>query len=134
MAPCYDFELPAESTPSHYPVGIYAIPEISMVGKTEEGLLKDRVSYAVGLGRYPEITRGAILVNETGLPEVLFHRDTHELIGVHAIGTGTTELIHSGQAVLGMGGGLSYFLTTGFNYPTLADECYKVTAWRPISN
>lgn len=77
--------------PSHYPVGIYAIPEISMVRKTEEGLIKDRFSYAVGLGRYPEITRGAILVNETGLPELLLHRDTHELIGVHAIGTGTTE-------------------------------------------
>jgi NAD(P) transhydrogenase len=64
----------------------------------------------------------------TGLLKMLFHRETRQLLGVHAIGTGATELIHIGQAVLRLGGGLDYFLHTVFNYPTLA-ECYKVAAW-----
>ncbi|MGD9851803.1 MAG: Si-specific NAD(P)(+) transhydrogenase [Nitrospirales bacterium] len=127
LAACYAFGLPAEPMPSHYPIGIYAIPEISMVGRTEETLTKDRIPYEVGLARYREIARGVILGDDSGLLKMLFHRDTQELLGVHAIGTGATELIHIGQAVLGMKGGLSYFLTTVFNYPTLA-ECYKVAA------
>ncbi|MGE0474522.1 MAG: Si-specific NAD(P)(+) transhydrogenase [Nitrospirales bacterium] len=127
LAACHAFGLPAEPMPSHYPIGIYAIPEISMVGRTEETLTKDRIPYEIGLARYREIARGMILGDDSGLLKMLFHRDTQELLGVHAIGTGATELIHIGQAVLGMGGGLSYFLTTVFNYPTLA-ECYKVAA------
>lgn len=127
LAACYAFGLPAEAMPSHYPIGIYAIPEISMVGKTEETLTKDRIPYEVGMARYREIARGAILGDDSGLLKMLFHRKTQQLLGVHAIGTGATELIHIGQAVMGTGGGLSYFLTTVFNYPTLA-ECYKVAA------
>jgi len=127
LAACYALGRPVEPMPSHYPIGIYAIPEISMVGKTEETLTKDRIPYEVGLARYREIARGVILGDNSGLLKMLFHRDTQKLLGVHAIGTGATELIHIGQAVLGLGGGLSYFLTTVFNYPTLA-ECYKVAA------
>ena len=73
-----------------------------------------------------EIQR-SILGDDSGLLKMLFHRENHRLLGVHVIGTGATELIHIGQAVLGLGGGLDYFLTTAFNYPTLA-ECYKVAA------
>jgi len=127
LATCYAFGQPVEPMPFHFPIGIYAIPEISMVGKTEEALTQGRIPYEVGLARYREIARGVILGDNSGLLKMLFHRDTHQLLGVHAIGTGATELIHIGQAVLGMGGGLSYFLTTVFNYPTLA-ECYKVAA------
>jgi len=127
LAACFAFGRAVEPMPSHYAIGIYAIPEISMVGKTEETLTKDRIPYEVGLARYREIARGVILGDNSGLLKMLFHRDTHQLLGVHAIGTGATELIHIGQAVLGLGGGLSYFLTTVFNYPTLA-ECYKVAA------
>lgn len=127
LAACYAFGQPVEPMPSHFPIGIYAIPEISMVGKTEEALTQERIPYEVGLARYREIARGAILGDDSGLLKMLFHRDTHQLLGVHAIGTGATELIHIGQAVIGLGGGLSYFLTTVFNYPTLA-ECYKVAA------
>jgi len=127
LAACYAFGRPVEPMPSHFPIGIYAIPEISMVGKTEATLTQERVPYEVGLARYREIARGIILGDDSGLLKMLFHRDTQQLLGVHAIGTGATELIHIGQAVLGMGGGLSYFLTTVFNYPTLA-ECYKVAA------
>ena len=127
LAACYAFKVPTEPMVDHFPIGIYSIPEMSMVGKTEQDLTQNRVPYEVGLARYREIARGAILGDQTGLFKMLFHRETHRLLGVHAIGTGATELIHVGQAVLGMGGGLDYFLKTVFNYPTLA-ECYKVAA------
>jgi len=128
LAACYAFEVSVEPSPSHFPIGIYAIPEISMVGRTEESLTKDHIPYEVGMARYREIARGVILGDESGLLKMLFHRDSHQLLGVHAIGTGATELIHIGQVVLSMGGGLDYFLKTVFNYPTLA-ECYKVAAF-----
>ena len=128
LAACFAFKVSVEPTPSHFPIGIYAIPEISMVGRTEESLTKDHIPYEVGMARYREIARGGILGDESGLLKMLFHRDSHELLGVHAIGTGATELIHIGQVVLSMGGGLDYFLKTVFNYPTLA-ECYKVAAF-----
>ncbi|MBL8036596.1 Si-specific NAD(P)(+) transhydrogenase [Nitrospira sp. CMX1] len=118
-----------ESKPmaAHFPVGIYSIPEISMVGAHEHELTAQKVPYETGVARYREIARGQILGDDSGLVKLLFRRDTHRLLGVHAIGTGATELIHIGQAVLGLGAGLDYFLETVFNYPTLA-ECYKVAA------
>ena len=76
--------------------------------------------------------RGQILGDDSGFLKMLFHRDDRRLLGVHIIGTGATELIHIGQAVLGLGGGLDYFLSTVFNYPTLA-ECYKVAALNAAS-
>jgi len=112
----------------HFPLGIYAVPEISMVGKTEEELVALGIPYETGVARYREIARGQILGDDTGLLKMLFNRDTKQLMGVHSIGTGATELIHIGQAVLRLDGGLDYFLHTVFNYPTLA-ECYKVAAW-----
>ncbi len=107
--------------------GIYSIPEISMVGATEQELTAEKVPYETGIARYREIARGQILGDDSGLFKMLFHRDDRRLLGAHAIGTGATELIHIGQAVLGLGGGLDYFMRTVFNYPTLA-ECYKVAA------
>jgi NAD(P) transhydrogenase len=112
---------------SHYPVGIYAIPEISMVGAPEHELTASRVPYETGVARYREIARGQLLGDHSGMFKMLFHREDRRLLGVHCIGTGATELVHVGQAVLGLGGGLDYFLETVFNYPTLA-ECYKVAA------
>ena len=111
----------------HFPVGIYAIPEISYVGETEEQLTAARVPYEIGIARYREIARGQIMGDDSGMMKLLFHRETRALLGVHAIGTGATELIHVGQAVLALGGGLDYLVETVFNYPTLA-ECYKVAA------
>lgn len=126
-AACYMFSHDARPMAEHFPVGIYAVPEMSMVGTTEEQLTADRVPYEVGLARYRDIARGQILGDDTGFLKMLFHRDERRLLGVHAIGTGATELIHIGQAVLVHGGGLDYFLENVFNYPTLA-ECYKVAA------
>jgi len=124
---CHAFEIAIDSVSEHFPVGIYAIPEISMIGAPEHELTEKRVPYETGVARYREIARGQILGDDTGLVKLLFHREDRRLLGVHAIGTGATELIHIGQAVLDLGGGLDYFLRTVFNYPTLA-ECYKVAA------
>ncbi len=127
LAVCYAFGIEAKPMTSLFPVGIYAIPEISMVGATEEQLTLQKAPYEVGVARYREIARGTILGDPNGMLKLLFHRNDHRLLGVHAIGTGATELIHIGQAILHTERGLEYFLTTVFNYPTLA-ECYKVAA------
>lgn len=127
LAACDMFGVPAHPMVDHFPVGIYAIPEISMVGATEEELTQDKIPYETGVARYKEIARGTILGDDSGLFKMLFHREDGRLLGCHCIGSGATELIHVGQAVLGLGGGLDYFLKTVFNYPTLA-ECYKVAA------
>jgi NAD(P) transhydrogenase len=128
LAACHMFGVEAEVMSTHYPIGIYAIPEVSMVGATEEELTRGKVPYETGVARYKEISRGPILGDESGLLKMLFHREDGRLLGCHCIGSGATELIHVGQAVLGLGGGLEYFLKTVFNYPTLA-ECYKVAAY-----
>ena len=128
LAVCSMFGVEAKPTPAGFPYGIYAIPEISMVGATEQELTAQKVPYEVGVARYEEIARGQILGDASGFFKMIFHRETRKLLGVHCIGTRATELIHIGQAVLSLGGGLDYFLETVFNYPTLA-ECYKVAAY-----
>lgn len=127
LVACHAFGVPAEPMAGHFPIGIYAIPEISMVGTPEHLLTAEKVPYEVGVARYREIARGQILGDDTGLFKMLFHREDRRLLGVHVIGTNATELVHIGQAVFALGGGLDYFLNTVFNYPTLA-ECYKVAA------
>ncbi len=127
LAARYAFGVEAGPMARHFPIGIYSIPEISMVGAPEHELTEKKIPYETGVARYREIARGQILGDDSGLFKMLFHREDRRLLGVHAIGTGATELIHIGQAVLGLRGGLDYFLHTVFNYPTLA-ECYKVAA------
>ena len=127
LAACHALGVAAPPMSAHFPIGIYAVPEISMVGETEETLTKAKIPYEVGVARYGEIARGQILGDHSGFFKMLFHRENRRLLGVHIIGTQATELLHIGQAVIGLGGGLDYFLTTVFNYPTLA-ECYKVAA------
>ncbi len=120
------------SNPSHYPYGIYSIPEISFIGKTEEQLTDEDVPYEVGVSYYREIARGQIRGDATGRLKILFHRESRLLLGVHIIGEGATELLHIGQAVMSLGGTLNYFIDTVFNYPTLA-ECYKAAAFNGIN-
>ena len=127
LVACHAFDMSAEPMVGHFPIGIYAIPEISMVGTPEHVLTAEKIPYEFGVARYREIARGQILGDDSGLFKMLFHRENRQLLGVHVIGTNATELVHIGQAVLGLGGGLDYFLNTVFNYPTLA-ECYKVAA------
>ncbi len=127
LAACAAFGVEADPMTAHFPIGIYSIPEISMVGAPEQELTRRKVPYEAGTARYREIARGQILGDDSGLLKMLVHREDRRLLGVHIVGTGATELIHIGQAVLGLQGGLDYFLTTAMNYPTLA-ECYKVAA------
>ena len=127
LAACHAFDVEAGAMPAHFPVGIYSIPEISVVGRSEQELTEQKIPYETGVARYREIARGQILGDDSGFLKLIFNAEDRRLLGVHAIGTGATELIHVGQSVLGLGGGLDYFLTTVFNYPTLA-ECYKVAA------
>ena len=127
LASCHMFHQLCNSTSALFPYGIYTIPEISMVGQSEQQLTQQNIPYEVGLARYREIARGQLIADPNGLLKLLFHAESHRLLGVHAIGTGATELIHIGQTVMAAGMSIDYFVDTVFNYPTLA-ECYKVAA------
>ncbi|MCH7593682.1 MAG: Si-specific NAD(P)(+) transhydrogenase [Chloroflexi bacterium] len=118
---------PTDGVQDLLPFGIYTIPEISIVGKTEAQLTKERVPYEIGLGRYSETARGQIVGDSTGRLKLLVHPETRDLLGVHIIGESASELIHIGQAVIALNGKLDYLVNNVFNYPTLA-ECYKVAA------
>ncbi|MHB8735485.1 MAG: Si-specific NAD(P)(+) transhydrogenase [Terriglobales bacterium] len=124
--------LPTHGFLSNYPYGIYTIPEISFVGRTEEQLTEADVPYEVGVAFYREIARGQIRGDTDGRLKLAFHRDTHELLGVHIIGEGASELLHIGQAVMAFHGTVDYFVDTVFNYPTLA-ECYKAAAFNGLN-
>jgi NAD(P) transhydrogenase len=115
-----------EVEPLH-PIGIYSIPEISFVGRTEEQLTKDSVPFEVGVSRYRELARGQIIGDSYGVLKLLVSLEDRTLLGVHVFGTGATELVHIGQAVMGCGGTIDYLVDAVFNYPTLA-EAYKVAA------
>ncbi|MGW1260063.1 Si-specific NAD(P)(+) transhydrogenase [Streptomyces sp. NPDC002513] len=109
------------------PMGIYTIPEISFIGRTEDQLTEDRVPFEVGVSRYRELARGQIIGDAHGMLKLLVSPEDRTLLGVHCFGTGATELIHIGQSVMGCGGTVDYLVNAVFNYPTLA-ESYKVAA------
>ncbi|MGE0471606.1 MAG: Si-specific NAD(P)(+) transhydrogenase [Nitrospira sp.] len=127
LATCHAFQIPDAHAIKVIPYGIYSIPEVSMVGKTEEELITAGVPHGTGRAQFREMARGHISGELHGLLKVIFHRDTHALLGVHIIGQGATELIHIGQAVLAYGGTVEYFVHNVFNYPTMA-ECYRTAA------
>ena len=102
------------SNPSFYPYGIWTIPEISFLGKTEEQLTEEDVPYEVGIAYYREIARGQIRGDTTGRLKLIFHRETHSLLGVHIIGEGASELVHIGQAVMALGGQARLFRRNSF--------------------
>ena len=110
------------------PYGLFTIPEVSMVGQSEEQLTAQCVPYEVGVARFREIARGQIVGDQTGMLKLLFHRETRKLLGIHCIGKSATEIIHIGQTVMAYDGTIDYFRDTVFNYPTMA-ECYKVAAF-----
>jgi NAD(P) transhydrogenase len=132
VAAGHAFGVQVQSTPAFYPYGIYTIPEISFIGKTEEQLTDEDVPYEVGVAYYREIARGQIRGDTTGRLKLIFHRETKLLLGVHIIGEGACELVHIGQAVMVLGGTMDYFVDTVFNYPTLA-ECYKAAAFNGLN-
>lgn len=126
IAACHALGRSVEAAPALLPYGIYAIPEISFVGKTEQALTAAGVPYEVGVARFRELARGQISGAVHGLLKLLVGAD-RGLLGVHIIGGGATELVHIGQAVMALGGGVDYLVDAVFNYPTLA-EAYKVAA------
>ena len=132
---CHAFEQSACHKAENFPFGIYAIPEMSMVGQTEQSLTSKNIPYEVGVAHVRETARGQIMGLEHGVLKLIFGLESHELLGVHIIREGATELIHIGQAALVLKGGLNYFLENVFNYPTLA-EAYKIAAldaWNRLS-
>jgi NAD(P) transhydrogenase len=117
-----------EAQPVHeLPFGIYSIPEISFVGKTELELTEAAIPYEVGISYYRELARGQILGDSHGMVKLLVSPEDRRLLGVHALGANATEVVHIGQAVMGLGGTIDFLVETVFNYPTLA-EAYKVAA------
>lgn len=127
QAACHAFGCKMTNSLENFPFGIYAVPEMSMVGMTEQQLLEQGIPYETGIARLRETARGQIMGLEQGLLKLLISLEDRKLLGVHILGEGATELIHIGQAVYVLGGKLDYFLQNIFNYPTLA-EAYKVAA------
>lgn len=132
LAASHAFGGDMKSVPALFPYGIYTIPEISMVGRNEDELTKAGIPYEAGRAHYREIARGQIIGDQTGLLKLIFHLETRQLLGVHIIGAGASELVHIGQAVLAFGGAVDYFVNNVFNYPTLA-ECYKTAAFDGVN-
>ncbi len=131
-AMCHAFGVNIEGFNQLFPFGIYSVPEISMVGKTEEQLTEEAIPYEAGIAHYKEIARGRLLGDDTGMLKLLIHQDTKKILGVHAIGTGATELIHIGQTVMALDGTAEFFVDTVFNFPTLT-EAYKVAAYNGLN-
>lgn len=113
--------------PEHIPYGLFTIPEIAMVGKTEKQLTAECIPFEIGICRFEELAKSQISGGHVGLLKLLFHRETRELLGTHCIGEAATEIIHIGQTVMAFGGKLDYFCNAVFNHPTIA-EAYKVAA------
>jgi NAD(P) transhydrogenase len=127
IAACHAFNEAAHAPPEFFPYGIYSVPEISTVGMTEEQVREKHIPYETGIARFRETSRGHIMGLHSGFMKMIFALESRRLLGVHIVGEGATELIHIGQAVLNLGGGLDYFVENTFNYPTLA-EAYKIAA------
>ncbi|MCZ4428934.1 Si-specific NAD(P)(+) transhydrogenase [Agrobacterium sp. SOY23] len=122
---------PAGEPPQFFPYGIYAVPEISTCGLTEEEVIERNIPYECGIAHFRETSRGHIMGLDSGLLKMIFSLKTRRLLGVHIVGEGATELVHIGQAVLNLKGTVEYFVENTFNYPTLA-EAYKIAgldAW-----
>lgn len=136
IAACHALDIPMSRPPDYFPYGIYSVPEISSIGLTEDQLKDKNIQYECGIARIRETARGQIMGINSGVLKLIFELNTRQLLGVHILGEGATELIHIGQAVLNLSGKLDYFIDNIFNYPTLA-EAYKVAAldaWNKIQN
>jgi NAD(P) transhydrogenase len=127
LAAYHAFGEPARELQELQPIGIYTVPEISYCGRTEAELTRDAVPYEVGVSRYRELARGAIVGDSYGMLKLLVSTEDRTLLGVHVFGSGATDLVHIGQAIMGCGGTVDYLVDTVLNYPTLS-EAYKVAA------
>jgi NAD(P) transhydrogenase len=136
IAACHAFNIPMSDQPDYFPYGIYTVPEMSMIGLTEQELKAANIPYECGVAQMRETSRGQIMGTQSGIMKMIFCLKSKQLLGVHILGEGATELIHVGQAVLTLGGTLDFFINNIFNYPTLT-EAYKVAAldaWNKMQN
>lgn len=131
IAACHAFGARCESFDSLFPYGIYTIPELSMVGWTEERLTAEQIPFESAVASYHETARGQMIGDEQGMLKLLVHQESHTILGVHAIGTSATELIHIGLTAMAHKATVEYFVNAVFNYPTLA-ECYKIAATNAV--
>jgi NAD(P) transhydrogenase len=127
LSSCHMFGAAFHHSPHLLPFGIYTIPEISMVGRTEEQLTAEKIPYETGIARYEELAKAQMIGDRSGMLKLLFHSQNRKLLGVHGVGQRSAEIIHIGQAVMAFEGTVEYFRDTAFNYPTLA-EAYRVAA------
>ncbi|MBL7003279.1 MAG: Si-specific NAD(P)(+) transhydrogenase [Gammaproteobacteria bacterium] len=126
-AACHAFNHKCTHQLDIFPYGIYSVPEISMVGLSEEDCKSKNIPYDIGVASFREIARGQIMGLREGKLKIIFDLKEHKILGIHIVGEGATELVHIGQAVMAFGGTLDYFIDAVFNYPTLA-EAYKIAA------
>ena len=134
IAACHAFGIAVPPPPEAFPFGIYAVPEISTVGLSEEQARQRGEPYECGIARFRETSRGQIMGVTTGFLKLVFSATSRRLLGAHIVGEGATELIHIGQAVINLNGTVEYFVNNSFNYPTLA-EAYKIAgldAWNRL--
>jgi len=121
------FDVPRECRPELLPFGIYTIPEISMVGRNEAQLTAEKIPYEVGVAPFDEIAKAQIAGDQNGILKLIFHAETRELLGVHILGDGASELVHIGQMVMVNRGTVDILRDMVFNYPSLG-EAYRVAA------
>jgi NAD(P) transhydrogenase len=134
VAMCHAFQIGYKTRVADItPFGVYTIPEISMVGATEEQLRKDGIDYEAGRARYDSNARGQITGERTGMLKLLFAVPSKTLLGAHIIGDDATELIHVAQMVMTTGGTIDVFIDSVFNFPTLT-ELYKYAAYDGLGN
>jgi NAD(P) transhydrogenase len=132
LAACHAFGEPTPQMKDLIPIGIYSIPEISMVGQTEIQLTAAAIPYETGVALYSELARGELLGDRDGILKLLVHQRDRRILGVHCIGTSATELVHIGQMVMAFKGTVDDLVANVFNYPTLA-EAYKVAAYNAVN-
>jgi NAD(P) transhydrogenase len=132
LAVCHAFHIPHAEFPETFPYGIYTIPEISSVGKSEEDLINEKIEFEVGRAEYQETARGQIIADSGGLLKICFCPSTFKIFGIHVIGNSASELVHLGQMVMTLGGDMHTLVKNVFNYPTLA-EAYKIAAFNGLN-
>lgn len=135
VAACHAFGMTLPPPPETFPYRIYAVPEISTVGLSEEQVRERGLAYVCGVARFRETSRGHIMGVNSGFLKLIFALDTRRLLGAHIVGEGAAELIHIGQAVINLKGTVDFFVNNTFNYPTLA-EAYKIAgldAWNRMA-
>ena len=127
MAANYALGRRAGGRSARFPMCVYTIPEIAMVGYTQQELDDNGIPYAKGVATYEEVTKAGIIGDPHGLLALLFEPNGRHLLGVHVIGDQACELIHIGQAVMSYNGTIDYFIDNVFNFPTMG-EAYKIAA------